>query len=370
MRKLRIAVVGAGLISQTEHIPNLIHLNDYFDLIAVADPSSAAREHTRRRHGVTVCPTVEEIFCLGPDALVIGAPDAYHADIAGEALARNIHVFCEKPLALSVADINKLILMRDSSGCVLQVGYMKRWDPSYEMLLKEVAGRGGALRFIAVEVNDPDSWPFVEHHGFFRPNDLPEQIRSENLARLKDQAELAVGRKLSYDELIAYVESYSSCMIHDLNAVLGLLDEMGIYDRRAVSGNLFANGRGTSAVLALNQSQALCHLAHISVPKLADYNERVSLFFEDRRFELLFPSPYLNHFPTRLISYTSEGTQLQITEHRNGFHEAFVRELVGFWGAIVNQEQVRSTAEQARSDMSLIADFMALALNSVDAQRA
>jgi predicted dehydrogenase len=364
MHRVRIAVVGAGFISQVEHIPNLIFLKDRFDLVAVADPSPATCGYLTDRYGITTCRTLEEILRLKPDAIIIGAPDAYHSDIATEALASKVHVFCEKPLALSVADISELMLKRDESGCVLQVGYMKRWDPSYELLLKFVAGRGSELRFISVEVNDPDCWPYVDHHSFFRAHDLPEQLRSENLARLKAQAQRAIGRELSNHELTAYTESYSASMIHDLNAIMGLLDEMGVHGRRALSGSFFAKGRGTSALLALNESQAICHLAHVSVPKLADYNERICLFFEDRRFELSFPSPYLNHFPTRLMAYTSEGMQLQVAEHRNGFHEAFVRELMGFWGAIVNGEQVRNTAEQARADMALIAEFMWLALET------
>jgi predicted dehydrogenase len=369
MHKVRIAVVGAGLIAQVEHIPNLIFLKDRFDLIAVADPSPATCEHLTNRYGLKTCRTTEELFRLEPDAVVISAPDSYHTDIASEALARQIHVFCEKPLALSAADISELILKRDASGCILQVGYMKRWDASYELLLQMVAGHGSALRFISVEVNDPDCWPYLDHRSFFRANDVPEQLRSENLMRLKAQAQRALGRSLSNDELIAFTESYSACMIHDLNAVMGLLDEMGVDSRRALSGTFFANGRGTSALLALNESQAICHLAHVSVPKLADYNERISLFFDDRRFELSFPSPYLNHFPTRLVAYTSEGMQLQVAEHRNGFHEAFVRELIGFWGAIVNGEQMRNTAEQARADMVLMAEFMELALEAGAALR-
>jgi predicted dehydrogenase len=97
------------------------------------------------------------------------------------------------------------------------------------------------------------------------------------------------------------------------------------------------------------------------VPKLADYQERISLFFDDRRFELIFPSPYLNHFQTGLIAYRSEGMHLSTTEHRNGFEEAFVRELIGFWDAVVNGAPVRNTAEHARADIDLIQRIAKLA---------
>ena len=79
-------------------------------------------------------------------------------------------------------------------------------------------------------------------------------------------------------------------------------------------------------------------------------------------YELTFPSPYLNHFQTRLIAWRSEGMHLSTTEHRNGFEEAFVRELVGFWAAIVDGAPIRNTAEHARADIDLVQRIARLAL--------
>jgi hypothetical protein len=230
------------------------------------------------------------------------------------------------------------------------------------MLLEEVRGLGQRLRFIAVEVNDPDSWPFSAHQGFQRFSDVPASLIADNKARLREQVERATGVKADEVVIRGYADSLSSSLIHDLNAVLGLLSHMGIDDVRPVSGSLFAGGQGTAATLALNGHQAICQISHVVVPKLADYQERISLFFDDRRFELIFPSPYLNHFQTRLIAYRSEGMRLSTTEHRNGFEEAFVRELIGFWESIVNGAPVRNPAEDARADIGLIQRIAKLAL--------
>ena len=362
VKRVRIAVAGAGLIAQVEHIPNLRFLNDRFDLIAVADPSAEGRRLVERRHGVAACGSFDELLAMKPDALLIAAPDSYHAEFAGRALDAGIHVFCEKPLCFSVADIDGLIAKRDAAKRVLQVGYMKRWDPSYEMLAKEVEGLGPRLRFIAVEVNDPDSWPFAVHQGFQRFTDVSPALVADNKARLWAQVKLATGVEPDETIIRAYADSLASSMIHDLNVVHGLLERMGIADIRPVSGSVFAGGQGTGAVLALNGDQAICQISHVVVPKLADYQERVSLFFDDRRFELIFPSPYLNHFQTRLIAYRSEGMHLSKTEHRNGFEEAFQRELVGFWEAIVEGAPVRNTAEHARTDIALVQKIAGLAL--------
>ena len=362
MTKLKIAVAGAGLIAQVEHIPNLRTLWDRFEIVGVADPSPSGRKLIEQRHGLRTCSSFDELLAIAPDAILIAAPDSYHAEFAGRALDAGIHVFCEKPLCFSVADIDGLIAKRDAAGRVLQVGYMKRWDPSYEMLLEEVHGLGARLRYIAVEVNDPDSWPFSVHQGFQRFADVSPALIADNKARLAAQVRQATGAEPTETLVRAYADSLASSMIHDLNVVHGLLERMAITDIRPVSGSIFAGGHGTGAVLALNGSQAICQISHVVVPKLADYQERISLFFDDRRFELIFPSPYLNHFQTRLIAYRSEDMHLATTEHRNGFGEAFVRELIGFWEAIVNGATVRNRAEHARTDIALVQAIAKLAI--------
>jgi predicted dehydrogenase len=362
MSKIKIVVAGGGLISQVEHIPNLLSLVGKFELIAVADPSEMTRKHIEDTFRVRTVATVDELWSLGAEAIVIGTPDAYHHQIAAAALDRGLNVLCEKPLALSTAEIDDLIARRDAAGKVLQVGFMKRWDPSYEMLVEDVRGLGDRLRFLSVEVNDPDSWPFVEHQAFLRAQDLPQEARADNRTRLKAQAEAAVGRPLDADQLYAYTDSMSSSLIHDLNAVNGLFEAMGIREVEPVSASMFANGRGTNALLKLNGGQAVAHLAHVVVPDLADYSERISLFFDDRRFEIVFPSPYLHHFQTQLTSYRSEGMRLSKTSHRNGYAESFVRELEGFWASIRNGAPVRNTPEEARKDMVMVREFMLLAL--------
>ncbi len=361
MKRLKIGVAGAGLIAQVEHIPNLLALKDRFEMVGVADPSAATRAHVTRRFGVPVFENYEALLAAKPDAVLIAAPDAYHVEYAKRALAAGAHVFCEKPLGYGSAEIDGLIAARNAAAKVLQVGYMKRWDPSYEMLLEATKGLGARLRYVTVEVNDPDSWPYVGHHGYFRADDVAAALREEGRQRTAAQVASALGRAPDAATLRGYCGPFASSMVHDLNVVMGLFEALGIRDVKPVSASIFAGGEGGAATLALNGSQALCHLSHVAVPKLADYHERISVFFDDRRFELTFPSPYLNHFPTRLRAYTSQGERLTASDLREGYGEPFVRELVGFWEAAVEGKPVRNTAEHARADMALIEAFGRLA---------
>ncbi|MBM3525611.1 MAG: Gfo/Idh/MocA family oxidoreductase, partial [Alphaproteobacteria bacterium] len=135
MKRLRTGVIGAGLIGQVEHIPNLVHLRERFELAGVCDPSVGARGFIAARYGVKTVATPEELLALGLDAVAIASPDALHTEHVLAALDRGLHVFCEKPLCYDPADAERIRTARDRAKRVVQVGYMKRFDASYEALL-------------------------------------------------------------------------------------------------------------------------------------------------------------------------------------------------------------------------------------------
>ncbi len=132
--KLKIGVVGAGLIGQVEHIPNLLRLSQYFELTGVVDASPMMRAELKSR-GFTAYSTYQQLLDSEIDAILVAAPDQYHAEITLAALQRGKHVFCEKPLCFSVVEAEIIAAARQAAGRVVQVGYMKRFDPSYELLL-------------------------------------------------------------------------------------------------------------------------------------------------------------------------------------------------------------------------------------------
>ena len=355
MTRLKIGVVGAGLIGQVEHIPNLLRLSAEFDIAGIADASPSMRAELARR-GFKVFSNYRELVDHDLDAVLIAAPDPFHAEIALAALARGLHVFCEKPLCYSTAEAREIATARDRAGKVVQVGYMKRFDPSYEALLDMVPRNGKGLRFISVEVQDPDYWPFNQHQGnFVKADDIPKELVDEaNLLRER-QVLRATGRNLKGSDLWGFTNSYCSSLIHNINAVHGLLDVMGLETGEVVGAAFFAGGGGGHGSVRIKQLDALWQMTHLFVPRVADYRERISLYFDDSVFELIFPSPYLNHFPTRLTEARSDGHKWHETNHRNSFEEPFVRELVGFWQSVVNGEPVRNTVEMAERDLELAA---------------
>jgi predicted dehydrogenase len=361
-KRIKIGVVGAGLIGQVEHIPNLGRLPQLYDLVGIAEASAEMRGILQGR-GYRVFTDYTQLLEAGVEAILIAAPDQYHAEITIKALEKGIHVFCEKPLCFSVAQAKEIAAAKARAGKVVQVGYMKRFDPSYEMLLSILPKDPAALRMISVEVNDPDSWPFNQHQGdFVKTGDVPAEMIEDGKRRRDQQVARAVGRALSPEEMWGYTNSYSSSLIHDINVVHGVLDSWNVETGPVIGAAFFAGGDGGHGSVRLKGLDAIWQMTHLFVHKVADYKERVTFYFNDGIFELTFPSPYLNHFPTRLTVSRSDGNVLQRSEYRASYEESFVGELIGFWKSVVEGAPIRNTIEAATKDLALVERLTASAI--------
>ena len=362
MTSLRVGVVGAGLIAQVEHIPNLIALRDRFELVGIADPSATVRAAIGERHGVATHETLDSLLEERLDALVVAVPDALHADAVLAGLGAGLHVFCEKPLCFTDREAREIAERRDAAGRIVQVGYMKRFDPNYEAALEQVPADGRGLRYVSVEISDPDSWPFVGHRPLVRADDVAPELVDDLRARQRAQAAEALGAAVDGDDLRGYADPLMSGVVHAVNAVHGMLDAMGIPDGEVVAGQIWSHGEGGAGSVSLLDGRALWHLAQVLVPGVAWYRERYTLHFDDRVVELEFPAPYLNHQQTRLVVRRSDGRRLETLHVEAGYEEAFVRELEWFHAAATGAAPARNTVEEAARDARLLTAIAAKAI--------
>ena len=359
MTRIRVGVIGAGGIAQIEHVPNLLRLKDRFEVLGVYDPSATARAFMLERYGIVSFDRLEALLNLSLDAVVVASPDALHKEHVLAALKHGLHVFCEKPLCYGAADISELIAMRDLHKRVLQVGYMKRFDPSFEAALAHLPGSAKTLRQVSVEVSDPDAWPFIRHHDWKRGDDVPPELIAEVSSKQREQVARAVPVPLDAVGFRGFCNAYASSIVHDVNAVHGLLDAMNISPGEVVGGQFFANGEGGHGAVRLLSGRALWTMSHLAVPSLPEYRERITLYFDDAALELAFPSPWLNHQPTQLTIRKANGNELHGHNIHVGYEEAFIEEMKGFWSAITEGTQVRNTAEHAARDMQLLCTMAA-----------
>ena len=358
--RLRVALVGAGLVGQAAHVITLADDRARFDFVAIVDPSPTVRTAVAARYGVPhAVGTLAEAMGLGLDAVVVAVPDPAHLDTCVEALAAGLHVFCEKPLVTRLADADALIAARGDR--VLQCGYMKLYDPAVERLVELLADGPAELVYLSVEVNDPDQLPFVDHLDLVVGHDVPADL----VARTRAAGAQAVDDTLGRPALAA--EAYLSALVHDVSLAHHLLEALGHRPPLPIAdAAYFDAGRGVSLSWALPDG-ARAHLTHLNLPGVADYTERVTVFCRDRIFELSFPSPYLRFHPTELVEKRSgAGSALRTTHHRVSYEESFRNELRAFHASVTTGAPVRASAEAAREDLNALLTALRMAAKEED----
>jgi predicted dehydrogenase len=354
--RLRVGLIGAGLVGQAEHAFYLWEERQRFDFLALADASPAVRTALAERYGLNrVYADIDGLLSCRLDAIVIAAPDPFHAEFVVKALDAGLHVLCEKPLALTVEACDRIAAARDRSGRVVQVAYMKRHDPSYRRSLELLPARLADVRFISVEVNDPDFEPFVAHLPMAWPDDLPAALREQTRSATAKQLRESAGQPLDDVGTRALGGGFLSALVHDAAVVHGMLLHLGgELPAEADHGAVFDDGRGVQLGFALPGGGRVS-MTHLNLRGVPDYTERITIYCIDRIVELTFPSPYLRHLPTRLtLRRGNAGHALETQEFRTSYEESFREQLRAFHAAACGEAAVQTTVEQASRDIALL----------------
>jgi myo-inositol 2-dehydrogenase/D-chiro-inositol 1-dehydrogenase len=126
-------------------------------LVAIADPAPGAAERLAGPLGARACTDVAQLWDDAEvDAVVIAAPARAHADLVVAAAFAGKHVFCEKPMAVSLADADRVIDVVGSTGVTLQVGFNRRFAADWvaaRALLDD--GTLGTPRLLRSVTRDP-----------------------------------------------------------------------------------------------------------------------------------------------------------------------------------------------------------------------
>jgi UDP-2-acetamido-3-amino-2,3-dideoxy-glucuronate N-acetyltransferase len=142
----RIAVAGCGAWGRN-HVRTLGALSA---LAAVSDASAAAARTAAETAGVPALAWSDVLSDTSITGVVIAAPDALHAAMAGEALAAGKHVLAEKPMTMSVAAAEALAAEAERKGLVLMTGHILRYHPAFRRMQELIAeGAVGRMRHIA-----------------------------------------------------------------------------------------------------------------------------------------------------------------------------------------------------------------------------
>jgi myo-inositol 2-dehydrogenase/D-chiro-inositol 1-dehydrogenase len=165
-KSLKIGLIGAGRIGclHAEHLTSRIPSTPKggtADLIMVADVFEDAARECAERYAI---PHARQDYRAVLDrsdiqAVVICSPTHTHARIIEEAAQAGKHIFCEKPIALDLASIDRALDAVVRAGVKLQIGFNRRFDANYhrvrQAVEQEEIGRPQLLHLISRDPMPP-----------------------------------------------------------------------------------------------------------------------------------------------------------------------------------------------------------------------
>jgi myo-inositol 2-dehydrogenase/D-chiro-inositol 1-dehydrogenase len=170
-----VALIGSGRMGAF-HAETVALRLPAARLAAVADPAPGAAERLAGALGADRAYSDLAQLWEDPavDAVVIAAPARSHADLVVAAAAAGKHVFCEKPMAVTLPDADRVIDAARAAGVVLQVGFNRRFAADWRAARALLdAGTLGTPRLLRSVTRDPG--------GFDPSRVLPDTIFLETL---------------------------------------------------------------------------------------------------------------------------------------------------------------------------------------------
>ncbi|MEV0265864.1 Gfo/Idh/MocA family oxidoreductase [Streptomyces sp. NPDC050617] len=356
MHRIRVGVLGCGMISQLMHLPYLTESRDLFEVAAVCDRSLDLAESVANRfHIPRAYSSLDDMLAEEADIHAVLVLNADHVEPILTSVGRGKHVFTEKPLGYTLAETEEVARVSERSGITVMVGYMKRFDSGVRRGLAEIAGiaRPLAARVDIVVGPDYGNWIIPELTGI---------TRSENPRPVEDTRRARVERELKNSHayaLDAYMDMFG-VWSHDINLYRAAFPE----HPASIKAHTSRDGKLLTASLQYADGFQCSFLgASTSVRR---FEESLTVWGEDRTVRIDISNPFLRDTPSVVRVWRDEPDPAPgqargnaVEEVITGTHEeAFKAQLKHFHECVTTDSRPLTDAREAVLDTRLMIDIV------------
>jgi len=149
-KTIRYAVVGLGHIAQVAVVPAFAHARRNSRLAAIVSDDPAKRRAVSKKYGVAASYTYDDYErCLEQvDAVYLALPNSMHAEYTIRAARAGVHVLCEKPMAVTADECERMIAACREHRVKLMIAYRLHFEALTLDVLEQVRrGRIGEPKF-------------------------------------------------------------------------------------------------------------------------------------------------------------------------------------------------------------------------------
>jgi myo-inositol 2-dehydrogenase / D-chiro-inositol 1-dehydrogenase len=309
MKKIKLGVIGTGRIGKV-HISTLVQSVPQATVIAIADINLESAKELALRFGIENVSDNYKNILNNPeiDAVVICSPTDTHAQYIIEAAQAGKHIFCEKPVDLSIDVIKGALEAVKKAGVKLMVGFNRRFDPNFKKIQQMVVeGKIGEPHILKITSRDPAPPP-AQYSAVSGGMFLDMTIHDFDMARY------IVGSEVE--------EVYTKATV----LVDPAIGKAGDVDT-AIITLTFANG----AIGVIDNSRKAVY----------GYDQRVEIFGSKGMVNAD------NNYPENHQYYSSEGVQgsLPLNFFMDRYLEAYANEMKIFCDAVVNNSKLPVSGE-------------------------
>jgi myo-inositol 2-dehydrogenase/D-chiro-inositol 1-dehydrogenase len=349
-QRIRVGVVGAGAVASSVHLPILSRRSDLFELKAITDLNIKAAEALAKRFAIPLTfNSATEMFQSKEIDAVFILNSGSHAELVATALAADLDVFCEKPLAYTHSELALIDKAKSSSGKKLMIGYMKTFDQALYRAKERISGRPRTVDVVVLHPSGGSQLATTDVHleSFPLPAELvPSIVDSDKRVistALGDEAAEAFGRE--------YMDILMGSVIHELSVLRALdlhLTDIDYVDRWPIerkSESFIIAGRTTDGVRVTIRWFYLD-----SYPK---YQEEIRWVNENEGHQIVFSSPYILRVPTEYTHTARNG--LDHIEHTfKSYQSNFEIEIAAFANLVNTGAEQEEAIAAALEDLVII----------------
>lgn len=349
-RKIRIGLIGAGMIAQVMHLPHLFELPELFDVAALCDLSNGTARAVAEKFGIKHRFTDyrEMLERADLDAVMVLTQD--HAAPATDALRAAKHVFIEKPMCNNLDEADELLEAQAQHGCVAMLGHHKRYDPGYLFGRNRIRKMDSPNLIRLHDVTGPNEL-FLDHYDIVRVDDIDPAAKNRMQHRLRQSLQGAIGAQP--EPVMRAYGRMLGLSIHDiyvLDGVFGLPE-------RVVSTEIWDGGAAYASILAY-PNNLRCVLDTAPVRGMRLFDESMTVYAPDKVVSIQFPSPFLKNAATIVEEWEMDGDRYRESRTTASYEEAFKLELVHFHECIVRGKTPVTPAAEGRAQIALLIDMI------------
>lgn len=158
MDKVRICMIGAGMMANKVHYPSLASFDDV-EIVGICDLSAERVNETADRYGIAnrYSEYRKMLDEQKPDGVYVVMPPQYMYDIVCDCIRRGLNVFTEKPLGLTMHQAETLTRLAEEKGVITQVGHQRRTSPILNAMLDKCRTHGpvnhAVIEFYKCDIN-------------------------------------------------------------------------------------------------------------------------------------------------------------------------------------------------------------------------